>query len=179
MSSEAASAEHQVRRKQREPTLVFLAKAMVLSITLFAAAFVLMSMVRVSYDTQQNTSLPYRLWVTLAFDDSVQAGNYVAFRTGPKAKRFFEPGTRFVKKVAAGPGDHVVVHSGTVRINGQVVADLPLAPALDKPLAAFNRDLVISTGHYWVMGTDPRSYDSRYWGTISADRIIGQSYPLW
>ena len=36
----------------------------------------------------------------------------------------------------------------------------------------------IGKGKYFVAGDSPRSYDSRYWGTIDEKEIIGKAFPL-
>lgn len=36
----------------------------------------------------------------------------------------------------------------------------------------------IPEGDYWFMGTHPMSFDSRYYGAVSPDRVIGLAYPI-
>jgi conjugal transfer pilin signal peptidase TrbI len=31
---------------------------------------------------------------------------------------------------------------------------------------------------YWVMGDQPKSFDSRYWGVVYQQQIIGKAYAL-
>ena len=42
----------------------------------------------------------------------------------------------------------------------------------------FDRDYIVEPGHYFMMGEHFRSYDSRYWGTVHENQIVGRAYPL-
>ncbi|MBZ9574502.1 signal peptidase I [Modicisalibacter sp. MOD 31.J] len=166
------------RRKHRDPLLVFLAKGLLATGVLVGTAAAILSVFQLHYDPQRNSSLPYHAWVVVTFDDSFAHGDYVAFHTDERMSEFFPIGTSFIKEVVGMPGDRVVVTGGEVIVNGDTVGELPLAKTIGKPESAFSRDLTVPQGHYWVMGTKPISYDSRYWGTISKDQVIGQGHPI-
>lgn len=167
------------KRKRRDPLPVFLLKGCLATAALVGSAAALLSVFQLHYDPQRNSSLPYHAWVVVTFDDSVTHGDYVAFHTDERMSRYFPVDTSFIKEVIGMPGDHVVVSEGQVRVNGELFGALPLAETIGKPDSAFARELTVPEGHYWVMGTNPASYDSRYWGTISDDQIIGQGHPIW
>ena len=41
-------------------------------------------------------------------------------------------------------------------------------------------EIVLPEGHFFVMGMNPsRSWDSRYFGAVSADQIVAGARPLW
>lgn len=86
----------------------------------------------------------------------------------------------YVMKVAAGlPGDRLQIKDQTVSINGKIVAiGLPLVDTTKVPLKAFERDEVIPAGHVFMMGTNPMSYDSRYWGYLSLKEVVGRGYKI-
>ena len=107
-------------------------------------------------------------------------GDLIVFRTDRRTMPWYQPGTRFVKVVRGVPGDRVVIDgSGKVQITGpdyrfksalepQVVELLGRKPG---DLAA---DYPIPERGYFAMGTLPDSYDSRYWGLVQPDQIVGK-----
>ena len=91
--------------------------------------------------------------------------------------------TEIVKRIAAIPGDRIELGQGGVRVNGERV---PGSELLDRdsqgaPLAhAEEGEIVLAAGRYWVMGTHVRrSWDSRYFGPIAREQIVGGARPLW
>jgi len=111
-----------------------------------------------------------------------------------------DPGTYLVKRVIAGPGDHIRLHQGVVYLNGvrqtepYVVRDGTYSPYRDefpsvspydantapdwpKVLAQSIRDgeVVIPPDHYFAMGDNrDNSYDSRFWGFVPKGNIVGR-----
>jgi conjugal transfer pilin signal peptidase TrbI len=108
----------------------------------------------------------------------------VAFLTDERP-RPYKPGTGFVKLVRGLPGDKVDV-DGQCRftitggdgyeyhgeLEPQVVA------LLQKKCADFKTHYQIPPQNYFVMGMLPDSYDSRYWGLVSASQVIGKAAKL-
>jgi len=106
----------------------------------------------------------------------VERGALVAFRTDDRMTPWYSQGTIFIKQVAALSGDRVDVDEQGMHVNGQTVTDtLLLTDTLNKPVEAFTRSEVVQSGHYWVLGTSPDSFDSRYWGPIQRDQVIGMA----
>jgi conjugal transfer pilin signal peptidase TrbI len=84
-----------------------------------------------------------------------------------------------VKILTAMPGDAVEVNEWQIIINGKPVGEgLPLAKELHLPEQHFYGKSVLEDGHYWFMGRSPLSFDSRYWGAVEDEQIIGRAYPL-
>jgi conjugal transfer pilin signal peptidase TrbI len=122
-------------------------------------------------------SLPYVLAV-LERGATVQRGAMIVFRfdggeIGPYLK-----GQWFFKRVAGVPGDMVRVRPEWF-VNATPVgfakprshAGEPLEPIAPGP---------IPPGHYYVQGTHPDSFDSRYRvnGLIRAEQILGVAHPV-
>lgn len=91
--------------------------------------------------------------------------------------------TEIVKRIAAIPGDRIDLARDGVRVNGEPIAGSRLLDrdSQGQPLAhAREVEIVLASGRYWVMGTNVRrSWDSRYFGPITREQIVGGARPLW
>jgi signal peptidase I len=112
-----------------------------------------------------------------------------------------QPGLYLVKRIVGLPGDRLHLDNGVLYRNGQrvdeayVVRDLPfngyrdnfprVAPGLLDQLTVEwqaelgfhldNGDLVVPRDRYFAMGDNrDHSYDSRYWGFIPQENIVGR-----
>jgi conjugal transfer pilin signal peptidase TrbI len=126
-------------------------------------------------------SLPYRVALLQYGPHALQRGDYIVFAFAGDAQADY-PGLRgqpFFKIVRGLPGDSVTVNGRVVAINGEVVGTAKTR-AFDRrpldPIAA----TVIPPGHYYVQGTSPDSFDSRYRasGLVRAEQVLGTVVPL-
>lgn len=109
---------------------------------------------------------------------TVERGDLVAFRAQGLAP-WFADGTTMVKVVAALPGDRVSITPAAVLVNGEVVGEgLALAGTLGRAAHTFAREMVVEPGQVFVMGRTADSYDSRYWGAVTAPQIQGRAFRL-
>jgi conjugal transfer pilin signal peptidase TrbI len=84
------------------------------------------------------------------------------------------------KRVAGVPGTASKLTQKSVRINGATVGEgLALARTLHRSPEDFLRDDIVPPGHLWVMGATADSFDSRYWGFLPDQQVIGRAYALW
>ncbi len=82
-----------------------------------------------------------------------------------------DPSKRYIKRVIGLPGEEVVVNSGDVTIEGKMLAE----DYLDFEVTPGNMDLLLSDGEYFVLGDNrPSSSDSRKWGVLPEENIIGK-----
>ena len=118
---------------------------------------------------------------------------------------FFPPHEEryFIKRVVGLPGDEIHVLNGVLYINGdkmtqRLLADEEPAPrsvvmtedltgvehAIQKRLLptrlSQNFTSVVPEGHYFMMGDNrDNSSDSRVWGPVPEDRIVGRAFARW
>jgi conjugal transfer pilin signal peptidase TrbI len=112
---------------------------------------------------------------------SIQRGDYVVFAFDGEAQ-LIHPGLQgqpFFKIVRGVPGDRVTVADRTVSINGEVVGIAKTHSFDRRPLKPI-ADVVIPPGHYYVQGTSPDSFDSRYRasGLVRDEQVLGTVVPL-
>ncbi|MGI9323518.1 MAG: signal peptidase I [Pseudomonadales bacterium] len=117
---------------------------------------------------------------------------------------FFPPDNDeyFIKRVAALPGDKIRYQDKTLYINGEeqeqtfVSQYPPVKPQkvlykeqlgdvehlIERSPYASPRpkELVVPEGHYFMMGDNrDNSNDSRFWGAVPEDRIVGKAVAIW
>ena len=94
-----------------------------------------------------------------------QRGDIIVFRFP------LNPTRRFIKRVIGLPGDTVVVRSGQVLINGEVIYEpyLSVTPR-------YNGEWIICPDEVFVLGDNRNnSSDSQNWGPLPTDEIIGRA----
>lgn len=126
-------------------------------------------------------SLPYRMAVLQHGAHTLQRGDFIVFSFAGEAQQRY-PGLRgqpFFKIVRGVPGDAVTVAGRHVAINGENVGVAKTQAYDHRPLTPIT-PTIIPPGHYYVQGTNPDSFDSRYQdsGLIRAEQVIGIVVPL-
>jgi conjugative transfer signal peptidase TraF len=85
-----------------------------------------------------------------------------------------------VKRAVALSGDFVCADGQTLTIDGRHVADRLSADRAGRPLLAWSGCRKLGTGELFLLMEDvPDSFDSRYFGPVSVDAVIGRLSPLW
>ena len=109
----------------------------------------------------------------------------------------------FIKRVIGVPGDQVVYKNKELFINGKKVPQTLLAelPPLNPKVELVSEELgaadhlahktkgvnrmddfsvTVKPGHYWMMGDNrDNSSDSRAWGQVPEERIVGKAFAIW
>ncbi|HGN2711657.1 S26 family signal peptidase [Pseudomonas aeruginosa] len=85
-----------------------------------------------------------------------------------------------LKRVGAIAPQHVCIVSGQVRIDGMPVAAALPADRLGRPLPSLQLCRRLEPGELFLLSvTNPASFDSRYFGPVSASAVIGVAHPVW
>ncbi len=97
-----------------------------------------------------------------------------------------DPSKDFIKRVIGVPGDVVEIRRKTVYVDGIALKE-PYVHYADKAEAdSFQRPrddmapIRVPPGKLFVMGDNrDRSYDSRYWGFVDMDEVIGKAFIIY
>jgi len=124
----------------------------------------------------RTASLPRPLSV-----DSIVLVPLPAEAAGLAAQRGYLP-TRvpLLKRVGAVAPQHVCIVAGQVRIDGVPSAAVLAADRLGRPLPSLQLCRRLEPGELFLLSvTNPASFDSRYFGPVSASAVIGVAHPVW
>ncbi|MCK4918372.1 MAG: signal peptidase I [Candidatus Pacebacteria bacterium] len=101
-----------------------------------------------------------------------QRGEVIVFRYPKDPKKFF------IKRIIGLPNEVVILENKTVTIKNINNPDgFKLSESYVKNFSDNNMKITLSEGEYFVMGDNrPASSDSRSWGVLQEDLIIGRSF---
>jgi signal peptidase I len=192
------------RRLGRLPRLVLdygLTLVAALAIALALQAFVVKPYLIPSESMATTLSIGQRVLVDRVsyHIHDVQRGDVIVFHRPPLAERLAagstdgsRDGEVLIKRVIGLPGDTLSLRSGHVLVDG-VLLDEPYVrsvagmPAPTEPGIVFNENgtggwslaqpYTVPAGSYFVMGDNRQdSFDSRYWGTVPKENVIGHAF---
>jgi signal peptidase I len=120
----------------------------------------------------------------LSYDlHGVGRANIIVFSTPPDEHCAGPPVANLVKRVIGLPGETISLSDGQVYIDGTLLPEPWLPPALQKDTYpgpssqpySLLRPYTVPAGDVFVMGDNrPESCDSRYWGPIAESTIVGK-----
>lgn len=132
---------------------------------------------------QEITCLPYKAMLLHQIKPAtIQRGDFITFQ--PQQNRMTERfNGQYVTKMVGGiPGDTIKVAGGVLYINDRNFGQLDIADkaakALHVDVSKFERAEVVPAGYIFMVGTLPRSFDSRYWGFLPISEVVGTAYPI-
>lgn len=102
-----------------------------------------------------------------------------------KAEPYFAEGTNFVKLTAGIAGDTVSIDVDGVTVTSPQGEVTRYDTSASRMLAYtklteddIKREFVVPEGQYFALGTLPASFDSRYWGLVDQNDVIGVGYAI-
>ena len=137
--------------------------------------------------------VPVAHWELVDFGDPAR-GDIMVFRYP------VEPSVNYIKRVVGVPGDRVAYRDKQLYVNGVEVPSAFVASLGDQDLRRQKlgghrfRTLyaqrrtdpdaegqwTVPEGHYFVMGDNrDNSRDSRYWGMVPDDHVVGKAFAIW
>jgi len=128
-------------------------------------------------------SLDHRVFFLLPAPAKVEPGDYLVFRHRDCAQ--IQPGLRLnhdrmIKQAGCLAGDHLVVDDAhRFTCNGRPLGQALETDSKGQTLPRFFHNGPVPASKLFMVGTHPRSYDSRYFGFIDAHAILYQALPLW
>lgn len=103
-----------------------------------------------------------------------ERGDVVVFKS-PK-----NPDIEYIKRIIGLPGDKIVIQSGEVYVNGNLIQEPYISAKTNTWEGGFVKEgavVLVPDDELFVMGDNrPRSSDSREFGTVPMNSIIGQVF---
>lgn len=134
---------------------------------------------KLSPDLQEYRCLEQWLFLVDKSDQELKKGHMVAFRHKDGAKKI-PKGIGLIKILRGEAGDHIKVTEHYTEVNGvrlNVTMTFGLK-VLEEVATKYEREFTVPEGHYFFMGTTKFSNDSRFWGTIAKEQVVGRSYAI-
>jgi conjugal transfer pilin signal peptidase TrbI len=155
----------------------FAIKALIVFIVMLASVHLVFDRYSVGIGSREITCLPYKVFIIDKRNHNISRQDYVAFHSDSRMEPPFTPGSIIVKQVSGITGDNYQINNNGAIINENHFTYNP--EVLDK----ISNEIPIESTQsvvegFFVTGTNPRSYDSRYWGTVNDSQLIGKAYPI-
>ena len=128
-------------------------------------------------------SLDHRVFFLLPAPAKIELGDYLVFRHQGLSQ--VQQGLRadhdqMLKKVGCLPGEQLTTdYAHWFTCNGRPLGQALVADSKGRSLPRFSFDGLVPADKLFMVGTHPRSYDSKYFGFIDAHEIRHQALPLW
>ena len=125
-------------------------------------------------------------WYRIGSSDALHVGAIVLTTLPPDVaalaaqRRYLPARVPLLKRVGAVAPQHVCVFDALVWIDGVPVAAVLAADRLGRPLPSWPQCRRLRPGELFLLSvTNPASFDSRYFGPVSASAVIGVAHPVW
>jgi len=161
---------------QPQPTAWGIARELIETVVLSLIIFLLIRQVVQNYRIENHSMEPN------FYEGQFVLVNKLAYKLGQPERGdvlvFHNPGNTsedYIKRIIGLPGDTVLVQNGVVYLNGEPLAeDFPHNPI---PAGDYMPPVTVGDNQLFVMGDNrPNSSDSRVFGPISQDLVVGQAW---
>ena len=127
-----------------------------------------------------------RGWYHVGKADSLRVGDIVLARLPADAaalaaqRGYLPAGVPILKRIGAVAPQSVCIREDALRIDDEIVATIRTHDGLGRALPVWPRCRSLADGELFLLSSrNPASFDSRYFGPISAKAVIGGAQPLW
>jgi len=117
-------------------------------------------------------SVPIHLFYVSSIYSDMDVGDYVKLDFW--GSQYYPEGKKMVKNVACKEGMYLEVVGRDYYCNGVYLGRAKDKDRYGKYVENFKYNGVIPEGYYFLMGAHPDSYDSRYYGLVPRERIVGK-----
>jgi len=154
-------------RKWLPPWKIILAMVAALSVGLWLPAHISVTL---------TSSLGHRIFFLTEPDSlNFKEGDYLLFH-----KQLDQAQTdQLLKIVGCAPGQLLRVENSEYYCGEKYLGHALANDSKGKPLPRFIYNGPVPAGSLFMVGNHPRSYDSKYFGFIHADRVLKKAYPIW
>lgn len=170
-SSESATSRWQLSPKEKRVALILLAFALLGSALAGRIAVV------------TSESIDHRVFFLSKLAGPINKGDYLVFnKEGAHAfmQKSMKVHDRMIKKVGCVPGEALKVDETlNYTCDGDPLGQALTADSNGRPLTLFVFNGLVPARHYFMVGTHPRSYDSKYYGLINEHDFLYKALPIW
>lgn len=128
-------------------------------------------------------SLKHRIFFLTRVNSEIKIGDYLVFRhkdSGFVQKKLDPENDRMIKKVGCRPGEILSTDVERNYFCGQKMLGVALkTDSKGRSLPLFQFSGPVPEDSYFMVGTNPRSFDSKYFGFVHADDILYKALPIW
>jgi signal peptidase I len=123
-------------------------------------------------------SLPYYAFLIDKKDLTFSKKDLIVFKYPGENVYNYKTDESFVKIVSCVPGEILKTKNYEYFCNDEYIGKALLKDGQGKSLNPFVFNGIIPKNNYFVTGTHQKSWDSKYWGFVSKDRIIATAKGL-
>lgn len=107
--------------------------------------------------------------------DNLKKDDIVGFRYMDDDYPFYKKGESFIKYIACMEGDELVIENNQVSCNGKYLGSQIKQDSKGNILPQFSFNGKIPKDKFFMWTPFVKSYDSRYWGFVDRNDILGKS----
>lgn len=133
-------------------------------------------------DVVISDSLAHRIFFLCGPPAKIETGDYLVFKYYDF--KFLQKSLAYhnmlTKEVGCAPGDLLAVDADRrFSCNGKPLGQALITDSHGNTLPLFSFNGVIPLENYFMIGSNLRSFDSKYFGFIKKNEILYKAYPIW